>query len=134
MKHVLIMEDNALLAYDWKEVFELNGHKVTLTHNGSDAIAELEDSEFDLVIIDLFVPNEKAGLHVIGKLLSMRARTPPTIAVTGLRRYTAGADEANFFLAQAETLGVSETLEKPFLPAELLLIADKFWDSPSKKY
>lgn len=41
MKHVLIMDDNVLLAYEWADAFELNGHQVTVTHNGEDAVALL---------------------------------------------------------------------------------------------
>jgi len=133
VKHVLIMEDNALLANDWRGVFELNGHKVTLTHNGDAAIAHLETTEFDLVITDLFVPNAKGGLHVIGKLMTMKARMPPTIAVTGERRYTDDPKEKNYFLRQTKQLGVSATIEKPFAPAELLLMADEFWSREDKK-
>ncbi len=127
MKHVLIMEDNALLAHEWKDVFELNGHKVTLTHNGEDAVAQLDETKFDLVITDLFVPGQKGGLHVVGKILRMRRGAPPTIAITGQKRIRDTEEDTNYFLRQVEQLGISQTLEKPFPAAELLLIADKFW-------
>lgn len=127
MKHVLIMEDNALLAHEWKDVFELNGHKVTLTHNGEDAVAQLDETKFDLVITDLFVPGQKGGLHVVGKILRMRRGAPPIIAITGQKRIRDTEEDTNYFLRQVEQLGISQTLEKPFPAAELLLIADKFW-------
>jgi len=124
------MEDNALLAHEWKSVFKLNGHKVTLTHNGDDAVRQLEETKFDLVITDLFVPNAKGGLHVVGKILRMRRGAPPIIAVTGAKRQKDDTDGVNFFLKQVQQLGVSATLEKPFPAAELLLIADEFWSRP----
>jgi len=127
MKHVLIMEDNALLAQEWADAFELNGHKVTLTYNGDDALAHLETTKFDLVVTDLFVPNKKGGLHIVGKVLTMRRGAPPIIAVTGARRHKDETDELSFFLRQVKSLGVSATLEKPFAAAELLLKADEFW-------
>lgn len=127
MKHILIMEDNALLAHDWKDVFELNGHKVTLTHNGDDAVTQLNATKFDLVITDLFVPGNKGGLHVVGKILRMRRGAPPIIVVTGQKRLKDTKEAKNFFLRQVEQLGVSQTIEKPFPAAELLLIADEFW-------
>lgn len=128
MKHVLIMEDNVLLAHDWRGVFELNGHKVTLTHNGDDAIAHLETTKFDLVITDLFVPNAKGGLHVIGRLMRVKRPRPPVIAVTGKKRFKDQEKDTNYFLQQTKHLGVSATIEKPFAPAELLLIAEEFWE------
>ena len=127
MKHILIMEDNALLAHEWKDVFELNGHTVTLTHNGEDAVTQLDETKFDLVITDLFVPGQKGGLHVVGKILRMRRGAPPIIAITGQKRTRDKEEDTNYFLRQVEQLGVSQTLEKPFPAAELLLIADKFW-------
>ena len=129
MKHVLIMEDNMSLAFEWRDVFELNGHKVTLSHNGEDAIAHLDDTKFDLVVTDMFVPNQKGGLHILGKLMIMKTKAPPVIAVTGTKRYTESDDEKNFFLRQAEQFGTSETLEKPFAAGELVLIAEKIWNS-----
>jgi CheY-like chemotaxis protein len=127
MKHILIMEDNALLAHEWRDTFELNGHKVTLTYNGADAVRQLDEIKFDLVITDLFVPGKQGGLHVVGKILRMRRGAPPIIAVTGEKRLTERDGDTNYFLRQVEQLGVSQTLEKPFPAAELLLIADKFW-------
>jgi len=129
MKHVLIMEDNMPLAFEWRDAFELNGHRVTLSHNGGDAIAHLDTTEFDLVVTDMFVPSQKGGLHVLGKLMLMKSKAPPVIAVTGTKRYARSEEEENFFLRQAEYFGTSETLEKPFAPAELVLIADKIWGS-----
>jgi len=130
MKHILIMEDNALLAHDWGAMFELNGHKVTLTHNGTDAVTHLKKTKFDLVITDIFVPNEKGGLHVVGEILRMRRGAPPIIAVTGIKRFKDDAETTNFFLRQVEQLGVSSTIEKPFAAADLLVKAQEFWDLP----
>ena len=127
MKHILIMEDNVELALEWRDTFELNGHKVTLTHNGEEAVKQLDETKFDLVISDLFVPGKKGGLHVVGKILRMRRGAPPIIAVTGQKRIRDTEEDTNYFLRQVEQLGVSQTLEKPFPAAELLLIADKFW-------
>jgi len=121
------MEDNTLLAHQWRSVFELNGHEVTLTHNGEDAVKLLKEEKFDLVVTDLFVPRARGGLHVVGQVLRMRRGAPPIIAVTGATRVKDEKDKTNFFLRQVEQLGVSATFEKPFPPAELLLKAEEFW-------
>lgn len=128
MKHVLIMEDNIALANDWREEFELNGHEVTLSHTGDDAIAHLEATKFDLVVTDMFVKDGNGGLHVLTKLVLMRKDAPPTIAVTGARSGPSRSKESNLFLDQALKLGVSSVLQKPFPVGELMLAAHLLWD------
>jgi len=83
MKRVLIMEDNLSLAFDWKDEFELKKFDVTLCSDADQAISHLNDSDFDIVVTDLFVPKGRGGLHVIAKLLRMGKSAPPSIAVTG---------------------------------------------------
>ena len=129
MKHVLIMDDNMQLAFDWRDAFVLNGNEVTLCFNGDEAIAHLEKTRFDLVITDLFVANAMGGLHVVTKILAMKGKKPPTIAVTGTRLYSKAKDDMNFFLRQVKQLGVSATIEKPFAPGELVCMAQELWDS-----
>jgi CheY-like chemotaxis protein len=129
MKNILIMEDNLSLAMDWRDAFELNGHQVTLCHTGDEAIVNLEEFEFDLVVTDMFVPKGKGGLHVIGKLATMGADAPVTIAVTGARGQSEyPLESTNIFLNQAKRLGSSVCIEKPFPAAELLMLARKLWD------
>ena len=127
-KHVLIMEDNVELALEWRDAFVLNENEVTLSYSGEDAIAHLDRTKFDLVVTDMFVPEKKGGLNVIGKILRMRFDAPPVIAVTGTRRHKDNKEDMNFFLKQVTSLGVSATLEKPFAPAELILLAHEIWD------
>jgi len=122
------MEDNIALAFDWRDEFELNGHKVTLCHTGEDAIAHLEKTKFDLVVTDMFVNGAKGGLHVITKLLLMRKEAPPTIAVTGERSGVSRDKESNLFLRQALKLGASSVIQKPFPVGELMLAAHLLWD------
>lgn len=124
MPRILIMEDNLQLALEWRDVFELNGHQVVLTHSGEEAISVLRDGDVDLVISDLFVTGRKGGLSVIGALRTMRRKAPPVIAVTGAS--SIGDDEAESrFLVQARRLGASDSIKKPFPPAELVVLADR---------
>ena len=125
MSRILIMEDNRQLAQEWREVFELNGHSILMTHCGEDAIKVLEDEAIDLVISDLFVARGKGGLSVIGALLRMGDDAPPVIAVTGAASSFYEDSDENRFLRQARLLGASRSIKKPFLPAELVMIADE---------
>ena len=128
MKRVLIMEDNISLAINWKSAFELNNCKVSLSHDGEEAAVFLEKETFDLVVTDMFVPNKKGGLHVLFKLFMMGKDAPPAIAVTGEKLSSLRTSDANMFLAQAKRLGASANIQKPFPPAELVVLAQSFWD------
>lgn len=121
------MEDNIPLALEWKSAFETNGYKVTLCHSGDEAIAHLDETTFDLVITDMFVPKGRGGLQVIGKLLTMGEVAPPAIAVTGAVGRRTPIQETNHFLEQARRLGASASIEKPFDAPDLVFLANQFW-------
>ena len=111
------------LAFDWRDAFELNGYEVTLSYNGAEASAHLEHTAFDLVITDMFVKDGKGGLYVISKLVTMSSQAPPVIAVTGARSDVSIRKNTNSFLEQAQRLGASATIEKPFSTLDLVLLA-----------
>ena len=124
MPRILIMEDNLQLAFEWRDVFELNGYKVLLTHSGEEAIGVLQNDKVDLVVSDLFVAGGKGGLSVIGALRTLGPDAPPVIAVTGASASPEESDTESRFLTQARRLGASSSIKKPFLPAELVVLAD----------
>lgn len=100
-----------------------------MCYNVDDASVLLESAQYDLVITDMFVPNGKGGLHIIGKLILMGEAAPPVIAVTGQRSTAYPRGDTNLFLAQAKRLGASAAMEKPFAASELLAVAKKLWDN-----
>ncbi len=124
MPRILIMEDNLQLAFEWRDVFELNGYEVVLTHSGEEAIGVLQNDKVDLVVSDLFVARGKGGLSVIGALRTLGPHAPPVIAVTGASASLEESDTESRFLTQARRLGASSSIKKPFLPAELVVLAD----------
>ncbi len=132
MPHILIMEDNVLLSYEWKEAFELNQFTVTLTHNGVDAIALLGSESFDFVVTDLFVSGSKGGPSVIQAVQQLGKKAPPIIAVTGVPSELSGDRNNNMFLEQARRFGASAVMEKPFSALELVsLVQSKLQEGRS---
>jgi len=128
MKRVLIMEDNISLAMEWSAAFELNHCDVTLCNNVDDAIGFLESEPFDLLITDLFVENQEGGLHLLRKLDLTANKGLPTIAVTGAKIPQSRGKDKNVFLESARILGASKYMQKPFLAAELVVMAQDLWD------
>ncbi|MBB3764158.1 response regulator [Sphingomicrobium lutaoense] len=65
IKRVLIVEDEPLVAFDNEQRLERLGYEVVGTRdNYDDAIADLEQSEVDLVLCDVKLASEKSGIDV----------------------------------------------------------------------
>jgi len=87
------------------------GHTVLLAEDGATGLRVEAQSPADLVITDIYMP-EKEGLEVIN---TFRHRRPsvPVIAISGRPDFWRA-------LFLAKRLGAVKTIEKPFLPEELL--------------
>ena len=123
------MEDNINLAMEWSNAFELNRCSVTLCNNVEDAIEFLKSEPFDLLITDLFVEDKEGGLHLLRKLNSTSNKGLPTIAVTGAKIPHSRGKDRNVFLESAIILGASKYMQKPFLAAELVVMAQSLWNN-----
>jgi two-component system, sensor histidine kinase and response regulator len=81
---VLIAEDNAVNQRLAVAMLERLGHRVTLAVNGNDAVAKWRESKFDLVLMDVQMPEAdgfEATRLIRGYELESRTRTP-IIAMT----------------------------------------------------
>ncbi len=92
---------------------EQEGYEVVEASDGRRAIRCLDESEFDLVIADIIMP-EQDGLEVI---MFLRREQPnvKVIAVTGLGN--------GLYLSCAEKLGANRVFSKPFAIADLAAAA-----------
>ncbi len=129
---VLIVDDAATVRIDLQDVFEGAGFDVTLCETKQEALAWIGKQAFDLIVLDVLLPDGN-GLDVLRALRTMpRARTTPVIVLSSEARAThylsglgAGADEyvgkpydRAYLLRRAIELGVSGAAEtRPALPA-----------------
>jgi CheY-like chemotaxis protein len=106
------------------EHLRAEGHDVTLSTNGPDAIAEIKAGGFDLLVTDIIMP-DMDGIEVI---MSLRKLQPPIkiIAISG-----GGRVNARDYLELAARLGGHGTLQKPFSGIELCLAVDRALHSPA---
>lgn len=120
--HVLIVEDEPLLADIYREFLEGLGYVVTVSGNGFDALTKLKESpsQFDLVITDHSMPN-MTGKQLTPKLLDIRADIP-IILITG---YSALMSEE-----EAQALGIRKYLLKPLKLALLKETIDECLRAP----
>jgi DNA-binding response OmpR family regulator len=95
---ILVVEDNADLAYGLRNNLEIDGHLVTTVESGEEALEHLRQCRPDLVVLDLMLPGIdgyqvlrrlRAGGHDMPVLI-LSARAQETDKVLGFRL---GADD-----------------------------------------
>ena len=67
MTHVLVVEDNADLAFGLRATLEFEGYRVSVAENGEDGLREALESDPDLILLDLMLP-ELSGYEVLRRL------------------------------------------------------------------
>jgi len=110
--HVLIAEDEVLIAAGLRMVLEAAGYRVTVTHDGLAALEVEKRDPADVLLTDLQMPR-LGGAELIRRV---RARRPdvPVVAMSGDPPSGAGATLSNVWPDQVRLL------RKPFPTAELM--------------
>jgi DNA-binding response OmpR family regulator len=123
MARVLIIDDDDNVRHLLRYILEREGYEVGDAQDGREGIRQHRSASADLLIIDLFMP-EQEGLETIREL---RRDDPAVkiIAISGRGRMGA----ANF-LHVAERFGASRTFEKPFEVQEVLDTVRELLASP----
>jgi two-component system response regulator RegX3 len=109
MSRVLVVDDEPSVRESVGYALEQEGFDVTLAADGEDAETKLDDSEFDLLIIDIMMPG-KSGLDICREV---RAQSPvPIILLT--------AKDAEVDKVVGLEVGADDYVTKPFSVRELL--------------
>jgi two-component system phosphate regulon response regulator PhoB len=110
---ILVVEDETDLA----ELVAFNlrgaGHDVTVAHDGNTALAEIQRSQPDLLVLDVMLP-DVSGLEVCRRL----RRNPQTVRLPVIM-LTARTDEVDRVVGFE--VGADDYVPKPFSPRELVL-------------
>ena len=105
---VLVVDDNKVNRLLLARTLELQGHHVESAENGRLALARLNDDDFDLVLLDIEMP-EMDGFEVLAQLKEDRAlRDIPVIVTSSLE----GLDN----VVRCLELGAEDYLAKPVNP------------------
>lgn len=118
MARILIIDDEEIVRFSLREMLEMEGHQVDEAANGFSGIARLRDTEYDLVLSDMIMP-EKAGPQTIQEIRDIRPGIK-IIAMSGGDRL-GGQD----LLKQSRKLGADDVLPKPFSQNALLNMIDR---------
>jgi len=110
MSRILVVEDNANLAFGLSTSLELEGHRVVVARDGAAGLRAAREHEPDLIILDLMLP-EMDGYRVL-KALREEGREVPVLILTARG---AESDKVLGF-----RLGADDYVTKPFGLLELL--------------
>ena len=110
---LLIVEDDAPLASGLQRILEAEGHAVDVTPRGEDAVSAASNERFDLVILDIGLP-QLDGFEVLRRLRATASdKTGPT-PVLVLTARDAVEDRV-----RGLDLGADDYMVKPFAMPEL---------------
>ena len=118
MARILVVDDDTLVLASVQMLLIHAGHEVLAVDQARNAVIALEREQFDLVIVDVFMP----GMDGYQAIKEFRRLDPamPVIAMSGVMFRESSQRHAPDFLGMAAKLGATRTLNKPFKPAELM--------------
>jgi DNA-binding response OmpR family regulator len=110
MSRILIIEDNADLAFGLRRTLEFEGHDVDVASDGPSGLAMARSGEAELVLLDLMLPGMD-GFKILRTLRGEGARFPILVL-------TARGDEVDKLMGFDS--GADDYVTKPFSTLELL--------------
>ncbi|HMH57450.1 MAG TPA: response regulator, partial [Gemmatimonadales bacterium] len=123
--HVLVAEDNQVNQQLAFRLLEKKGHRVTLVANGREAVAAIEREQFDLILMDVQMP-EMSGLEATAAIRGREngGRRTPIIAMTA--RVLKGDRE------ECLAAGMDDYVSKPLSPKALFQAIDAATSGPPR--
>ncbi|MBD1226793.1 aerobic respiration two-component sensor histidine kinase ArcB [Xenorhabdus griffiniae] len=122
--NILLVEDIELNVIVARSVLEKLGNSVDVAMNGRDALAMFDPDEYDLVLLDIQLP-DMTGLDIARQLHQRYSShsLPPLIALT-----------ANVLKDKKEYLdaGMDDVLNKPLSVKALTAVIEKYWGKGSE--
>jgi CheY-like chemotaxis protein len=117
---ILVAEDNRVNQYLMRALLGKRGHTVTVAENGVEALAALERGSFDLVLMDVQMP-EMDGLEAVRRIRDAERSTSDHIPVVALTARAMTGDRETILAA-----GMDEYLEKPVQIERLEAVLRRF--------
>jgi len=109
--HILVVDDNRINRLQLARGLQLQGHTVALAENGREALEMIQAESFELVLLDIVMP-EMDGYQVLERIKHDNAlRGIPVIVISAL-------DEMESIVKCIE-MGAEDYLSKPFDPVLL---------------
>ncbi len=117
---VLVVEDNSLLQKLMYEILHCRGHYVALSSNGSDALILLKRETFDVVLMDVQMP-EMDGYEATRAIREMEEKAGgEAVTIIAVTAYALKGDREKCLAA-----GMNDYISKPIRPDRLIEIIER---------
>jgi PAS domain S-box-containing protein len=117
--HVLVAEDNAVNRLVVSAILQKHGHTLVTVENGLEAVAAVQEGSFDVVLMDVQMP-EMDGLEATAAIRESERGTGRHLPIVALTAHAMKGDREVCIAA-----GMDAYLGKPVRPAELLDAIDQ---------
>jgi signal transduction histidine kinase/CheY-like chemotaxis protein len=111
---ILLAEDNEINQHLAVKILSKRGHDVAVVNNGKEALAALERDNFDLILMDVQMP-ELDGLAATAAIRAGEASTGKHVPIIALTAHAMKGDRERCLAA-----GMDSYVAKPLRPDELL--------------
>ena len=118
----MVVDDDPHICLAIRAWLKRYGFKVAIADGGASGLLALDNSTFDLMIVDVFMPNMR-GFESI-RVFHDHAPKVPLIAISGYA-FSNPEKASPDFLRMALRLGATRCLRKPFRPTTLLSVIDE---------
>ena len=110
--HILIVDDEPNIVMSLEFLMRKNGYQVGIARNGTEALAAIEQTPFDLVLLDVMMPD------VDGYQVCQQLRLRPDLAHTKVIFLSAKSREAD--VQRGYEAGADLYIPKPFSTRQLM--------------
>jgi CheY-like chemotaxis protein len=112
---ILLVDDDEFLTETFKVILETVGYNVDIASTGMQAIHKTKDKLYDLVILDLKLPDINGD--EVARILRKQGKKNKIVMITGYEKLIEGLKE--------DPVDVKEVLMKPVSPNSLLTVTKK---------
>jgi signal transduction histidine kinase/DNA-binding response OmpR family regulator len=117
-RKILVAEDNPVNQVVAVRLLERRGHQVTVAANGREAVAAVEQGGFDLVLMDVQMP-EMDGFEATARIRQTETGTGRHLPIFAMTAHAMKGDQERCLMA-----GMDGYLPKPIRPADLYAVVD----------
>jgi len=125
--HILLVEDNAVNQVLAVRLLEKRGHGVTVAGNGKEALTALEKDSFDLVLMDVQMP-EMDGFEATAAIRGLEKLSGNHLPIIAMTAHAMAGDRERCLQA-----GMDDYISKPIRPQELTELLMRYSAAPASE-
>jgi two-component system sensor histidine kinase/response regulator len=122
-----LAEDNAVNQKIASRFLEKEGHRVTLASNGRQALAAIERENFDVVLMDVQMP-EMDGFEATAAIRAQERDTGKRLPILAMTAHAMAGDRERCLAA-----GMDGYIAKPISASALIELLQQFSDAAQEK-